>query len=434
MATADAVFKALADPTRREILHLLRSGPRSSGEIAARFPTAWATVSRHLAVLRNAELVTTERNGSTILYELDTTVFQETVEHLLNWIQPRASRATRRRGRLRTAVVTMGVLCAAASDLAAQLPTGAATPVERDPPAAVAESPFTFARDGLTLHGTVAMPRAVPDRMPVVVIVAGSGPTDRNANGPLVSTNAYAFLAWGLAEEGIASLRYDKRGIGMSAGAGGDPTTLTIDDYVADVTAAAAAVASDERFSNVILLGHSEGAGHVLQAANRGAPQGGVVMVAGMGRRLADVVHEQIARHADSTTAAVADSAFARFLRGEDPGEVPPIAQPLIVPAYRNFLRSMAAYDPQSEARDFAGPLLILQGTTDVQVTLEDAELLHAAQPRATLVRLENVNHVLKLIESVDLPSQTKTYGDPSLPLAPSVVPAIARWIEGLDR
>ena len=96
MARPDAVFKALADPTRREILRLLRSGPRSSGEIAEHFPSAWATISRHLSVLREAELVTASRNGSSILYELDTTVFQETVEHLLTWINSRGSNGTRR--------------------------------------------------------------------------------------------------------------------------------------------------------------------------------------------------------------------------------------------------------------------------------------------------------------------------------------------------
>jgi len=88
MASPDAVFKALADPTRREILRLLRTGPRSSGEIAERFPSAWATISRHLAVLRDSELVTAQRNGSSIRYELDTTVFQDTVQHLMNWVQP----------------------------------------------------------------------------------------------------------------------------------------------------------------------------------------------------------------------------------------------------------------------------------------------------------------------------------------------------------
>lgn len=338
----------------------------------------------------------------------------------------------RKRLPLHATLVAVGLLASSTIGLAAQLPPAASPPVELAPPPTVAESPFTFARGGLTLHGTLAIPPAPAAGMPVVVIVAGSGPTDRNANGPLVNTNAYAQLAWGLAEQGIASLRYDKRGIGMSAGEGGDPTTLTTDHYVEDVAAAATALASDARFSKVILLGHSEGAGHVLQAANRGAPQAGVIMVAGLGRRLTAVLHEQFARQADSTTVATIDSAFARFLRGDDPGEVPPIARPVIVPQYRNFLRSMAAYDPQSEARRFVGPLLIVQGTTDVQLTMEDAELLQAAQPRATLVRLEDVNHVLKSIASMDLQAQTATYRDPSLPLAPSVVPAIAGWIEDL--
>jgi DNA-binding transcriptional ArsR family regulator len=96
MPSPDAVFKALADPTRREILHLLRTGPKASGEIAEHFPSAWATISRHLAVLRDAELVTTERQGSNIVYELDTTVFQDSLQGLLNWIQPRGSNGKRR--------------------------------------------------------------------------------------------------------------------------------------------------------------------------------------------------------------------------------------------------------------------------------------------------------------------------------------------------
>ena len=96
MPSTDAVFKALADQTRREILHLLRTGPKSSGEIAERFPSAWATISRHLAVLREADLVTAERNGSSIKYELNTTVFQNAVENLLNWIQPRGTNGKRR--------------------------------------------------------------------------------------------------------------------------------------------------------------------------------------------------------------------------------------------------------------------------------------------------------------------------------------------------
>jgi len=96
MASPDAVFKALADPTRREILRLLRSGPKSSGEIAEQFSSAWPTISRHLSILREADLVSAERNGLNIVYELDTTVFQDTVDHLLSWIKPRGSNGKRR--------------------------------------------------------------------------------------------------------------------------------------------------------------------------------------------------------------------------------------------------------------------------------------------------------------------------------------------------
>jgi DNA-binding transcriptional ArsR family regulator len=90
MPSPNAVFRALADPTRREILQQLRAGPRSSGDIAAQFPSAWATISRHLGVLRDAELILAERDGNSIRYELNTTVLQEFVKELLDLTQPGA--------------------------------------------------------------------------------------------------------------------------------------------------------------------------------------------------------------------------------------------------------------------------------------------------------------------------------------------------------
>ena len=81
-------FRALADPTRRDILRLLRDGPQTSGEIAERFTTAWPTISRHLGVLKEAGLVLAERNGQQIVYELNTTVVEEVLQHLLDWLGP----------------------------------------------------------------------------------------------------------------------------------------------------------------------------------------------------------------------------------------------------------------------------------------------------------------------------------------------------------
>ena len=85
MKRSNAVFKALADPTRREIVQMLHKGPRSSGEIAERFPSAWATISRHLAILRDADLISAERNGNSIRYELNATVIQDLVAHIFDW-------------------------------------------------------------------------------------------------------------------------------------------------------------------------------------------------------------------------------------------------------------------------------------------------------------------------------------------------------------
>ena len=91
----ESSFRALADETRREILRLLRDGPRTSGEVAEHFSSSWPTISRHLAVLRDAELVLTERRGQEIYYELNTSVFQDLVQHLLDWVTPiKASKAT----------------------------------------------------------------------------------------------------------------------------------------------------------------------------------------------------------------------------------------------------------------------------------------------------------------------------------------------------
>ena len=93
MAGSNSVFKALADPTRREIIKMLREGPLNSGDIAQRFPSTWATISRHLAVLREADLISAERNGNSIRYELNATVLQELVEHIFDWTRKGESHA-----------------------------------------------------------------------------------------------------------------------------------------------------------------------------------------------------------------------------------------------------------------------------------------------------------------------------------------------------
>jgi pimeloyl-ACP methyl ester carboxylesterase len=308
----------------------------------------------------------------------------------------------------------------------------AAGPVRPEPPEGVGESVFTFPSGELRLEGTLALPLAAAAPVPVAVIVAGSGPTDRNGNSRLgVQTDTYAQLAWRLAERGIATMRYDKRVLGATVGSV-DMSSTSFDDFAGDVIAAVDALRADDRFSGVVVLGHSEGAGLAVRAANRGAAVTGIGLLAGMGRPFLDVLREQLARQLDEEAMATFDQAMASYLAGDDPADVPQRMPALFVPVNRLFMRTAAEYDPQAEVASVPVPVLIVQGETDVQIGVRDAELLLGARPDATLVLISETNHTFKHAPSLDIATQTAQYTDPTLPIAPELVDAIVAWMETL--
>ena len=297
-------------------------------------------------------------------------------------------------------------------------------------PAAAVESPYTIRSAGLELGGTLTVPRAANGKMPVVVIIAGSGPTDRNGNSMMgIRPNSYAQLAWRLAERGIASLRYDKRVLPATKGPAVDITRLTLEDFAADARAAAESLARDTRFSKVILLGHSEGSSLALIAARQGPPVAAVVSVSGLGRPLGVVMREQLARQFDSATLVRYDTAMAQYLRGETPKDVPPALGVLFVPINQNFMKSLSSFDPPAAIRAVRQPVLIVQGGQDIQVTVADAERLHSGKAEAQLVVIPQANHVLKQTSATTPQGQMSTYQDPTVPIVPEVVNAIATWI-----
>ena len=299
------------------------------------------------------------------------------------------------------------------------------------PPVGVVEQAFVTRNGAIELAGTLTLP-APSGRVPVAVIIAGSGPTDRNGNSRLaLRSNMYAQLAWRLAERGIATLRYDKRSLGGSSTAF-DLSRSTIDDFAADARAAADTLARDARFSRVVLLGHSEGALLAVLAARDGAPVAGVVSVAGMGRAMGALLREQLSRQLDSATLARFDVAMASYLRGDTPADVPPALAPFFAPVNRAFLQSVMALDPTIPMGLVRQPVLIVQGAHDAQVTIGDAERLHVAHPGARLTVIAKANHLLKETADATLAGQGATYRDPTLPIMPAAVTAIAEWILGL--
>ncbi len=181
-----------------------------------------------------------------------------------------------------------------------------------------------------------------------------------------------------------------------------------------------------------MLLGHSEGSALALIAARSGPPVSGVISVSGLGRPLGVVIREQLTRQFDSATLVRYDTAMAQYLRGEQPKDVPPPLAPLFVPINLSFMKSLSSFDPPAAIRAVRQPVLIVQGGRDLQVTVADAERLHAAKPDAQLVVVPLANHVLKQATDTTLQGQMPTYQNPTVPIMPDVANAIADWIRKL--
>ncbi|MDP4076826.1 alpha/beta hydrolase [Acidovorax sp. A1169] len=288
------------------------------------------------------------------------------------------------------------------------------------------------------LRGTLLSP-AKPGA-PVVMIVPGSGPTDRDGNNPMgVNAATYRLLAQDLVARGIATVRIDKRGMFGSAKAVADANAVTIPDYVADVYSWVGAIRRSTGVPCVWVLGHSEGGLVALAAAQGGSEvQGicGLLLVATPGRPLGQVLRDQLSDQwrANPANAPILDQALAAITRLEggarvDPASLHPALQPLFNEAVQGFLISAFAQDPARLIAATKKPVLVLQGERDLQVGVQDARLLAQAHPAAQLVLLPDTNHVLKAVLTDDPAANMATYANPGQPLAPGLVDAIVRFV-----
>ena len=283
------------------------------------------------------------------------------------------------------------------------------------------------------IHGKLILPDSGTP-CPVVIIIAGSGPTDMDGNsiGSGMTNNSLLYLARELAQNGIASVRYDKRGIGKRAAAGSKEEDLRFHHYIDDAAAWADKLGRDSRFNEVVIAGHSEGSLIGMVAAQKSNAVKGYVSIAGCGSPAYEILEKQLQgqpMQIQQESAAISKE----LIEGRTVEQVPFYLAALYRPSVQPYLISWFAYNPAEEISKLNIPVLILQGDKDIQVGTEEAYKLHTAHPASSLYIIKDMNHVLKHCNTMQQMAQLATYRDADLPIIPHLVSLIAEFIKEQD-
>lgn len=297
------------------------------------------------------------------------------------------------------------------------------------------EQPVTLIIPSGTIYGTLETP-GVAHPVPVVLLIAGSGPTDRDGNSKMLpgANNSLKLLASGLAANGIATLRYDKRGIAASAGAAGKEEDLRFDNYVSDAEGWIKQLRADKRFTTVTVAGHSEGS-LIGMIAAREAGADGYVSLEGAGRKMSQIIVEQLTPQVTPEILATAEHIMSLVDAGAlaDTTTVPPMLAGLFRPSVRPYLVSWFKYDPAVEIAKLRIPALIVQGTTDIQTSMTDAKALASGYSSGRLLAIDGMNHVLKTAPP-DRAQQAAAYTDPSLPVVPKLIEEMSAFVKSVKK
>lgn len=274
------------------------------------------------------------------------------------------------------------------------------------------------------INGTLLIP-STEDKISLVIIIAGSGPTDRNGNQMMMKNNSLKFLAEGLYGENIASFRYDKRIIRIMKMGQIDEKKINFNHFIEDAVAVLAHFREDSRFSKLYIIGHSQGALVGMVAAQSGAD--GFISLAGPGQTIDKVVVDQLALQAPG----LQENARASFddLRANGVAQnYSPALASIFRPAIQPFMYSWMQHDPKVEIAKLDMPVLIVNGDNDLQVQVAEAEMLQKAKPEAQLKIIENMNHVFKEIKGGDI-ENSKSYNEYATPISPKLIEVISAFI-----
>lgn len=278
------------------------------------------------------------------------------------------------------------------------------------------------------IEGTLTTPVS-KEAESLVIFIQGSGPTDRNGNQPMMKNDGMRKIAYQLAENGIASFRFDKRIFKMDE-LKIKEKDLRFDDFVLDVKDILKYFEEKDKFDNLILAGHSQGSLVGILASQEMAD--GFISLAGAGQPIDNIIVEQVHKMAPP----LAENARTAFNEIRETGQTTtysPMLESMFKPSIQPFMHSWMKYNPSEEIAKLDIPVLIINGSEDIQVETKEAELLKNASDDAQLVIIENMNHIFRKIESKDRLVNTKSYNEPNQPLHPDLIPVITEFVKELE-
>ena len=287
----------------------------------------------------------------------------------------------------------------------------------------------TLNQEDLTVNalikGTLLLPSG-SETTPLVILIAGSGPTDRNGNQNMMKNNSLRFLAEGLYAEGVSSFRYDKRIVAQLRDGSLQEEQIRFDDFIDDATAVLDFFKDDQRFSSIYVAGHSQGSLVGMVAAQNRAD--GFISIAGAGQQIDDVIVDQLSKQAPGLVDNARQSFDDLRVNGVAQNYSPGLAS-IFRPAIQPFILTWMQYDPKVEIGKLDMPVIIINGDKDLQVQISEAELLRDAKPDAEYVIIPKMNHIFKEIDGDDL-ENSKSYNEYNRPVIPELIERITAFVK----
>ena len=276
--------------------------------------------------------------------------------------------------------------------------------------------------------GTLTLPTEEYNKY-LIIFIQGSGPTDRNGNQPMLQNDGIKKIARELAGNGIASFRYDKR-IFKAQKLQLSEKDMIFEDFVEDAKNVVMHFRKEKKFSNIIIAGHSEGSLIGMLAAQEDADA--FISLAGAADPIDEIITEQVTNMAPELGAS-ARSAFDDLSKNGKTSNYSPMLEAIFRPSVQPFMSSWMKYDPSEEISKLQIPVLVVNGTSDIQVSEEQAQKLAESNENSELAILDQMNHIFRKIETKDRLVNTKSYNEPNLPLHPELVSILTEFVKELD-